>query len=352
MTCYYVYLHRKKTTGEVFYVGKGSGVRAWSEHGRNNLWKRTVKKHDFYVEIVMQNLQEWYSYELEQDLISLYGRISDKTGNLVNMTDGGEGGISGKENCNYDHRLWTFLNVDTQETIVSTKHSFKMNHKHVFIDSMRRGDCSKRWVISEMVSNEKLQAISRRFKGDFNHNSDKDIYTIVNLCTNERLTGTRHFLIEHVPDLNIKNLRSGHTLTSKGWTLLKNIEEYGSQYLLKQNDGNNNGRANTTVYLFYNLLTQETFNGTRHDFKDKYGFSIQDIFTEKNLTVKDWCLFHNIEKAMNSSLKDYRVFSLKNKDGRSFVGTKSQFKEKINENIAALFVLNDPQTYANGWCIV
>ena len=352
MTCYYVYLHRKKTTGEVFYVGKGCGDRAWCSRGRNSYWSRVTNKHGRTVEIVENNLQEWYAFELESNLIALYGRKNDGTGNLVNITGGGDGGMSGEDNFNYDPRIWTFFNIDTLETIRSTKHSFKIKHKHVSVDTMRRGNTSRKWLISELIPDERFPAISCRFKGDFNHNADKDIYTIVNLRTDERLTGTRHFLIERVPDLNIKNLRSGHTLTSKGWTLLKNIEEYGSQYLLKQNDGNNNGRANTTVYLFYNLLTQETFNGTRHDFKDKYGFSIQDIFKEKNLTVKDWCLFHNIEKAMKSSLKDYRVFSLKNKDGRSFVGTKSQFKEKINENIAALFVLSDPQIYANGWYIV
>ncbi len=33
---YYVYLHKATETGEVFYVGKGSGRRAWETKKRNN----------------------------------------------------------------------------------------------------------------------------------------------------------------------------------------------------------------------------------------------------------------------------------------------------------------------------
>ena len=62
MTCYYVYLHRKKTTGEVFYVGKGSGKRAWDNHGRSDPWRKTVSKHGKIVEILQDNLQEWYAF--------------------------------------------------------------------------------------------------------------------------------------------------------------------------------------------------------------------------------------------------------------------------------------------------
>lgn len=83
---FYVYLHRKATTGEVFYVGKGKGDRALSIKHRNSRWNRTQKKHGLIVEIAQDGLQEWAAFELEKDLIALYGRE-----NLSNMTDGGEG---------------------------------------------------------------------------------------------------------------------------------------------------------------------------------------------------------------------------------------------------------------------
>jgi len=83
---FYVYVHRKASTGAVFYVGKGTNARAWSKQGRNPQWHRTVKKHGLVVEVVQRNMQEWWAFELEADLIAFHGRE-----NLSNMTDGGEG---------------------------------------------------------------------------------------------------------------------------------------------------------------------------------------------------------------------------------------------------------------------
>lgn len=90
MTDFYVYVHRKATTGEIFYVGKGTGYRAY-EFGRNRHWDNTVKKHGYTVETVETGLQEWYALELEINLIAYHGRKDLGLGKLVNMTDGGDG---------------------------------------------------------------------------------------------------------------------------------------------------------------------------------------------------------------------------------------------------------------------
>jgi hypothetical protein len=93
---YYVYLHRRLDTMEVFYVGKGTGPRGWTTHGRlkrpNSHWGNIAQKHGFYVEIVKDKLQEWYALELEADLISYYGRSDLNSGILCNKSDGGESG--------------------------------------------------------------------------------------------------------------------------------------------------------------------------------------------------------------------------------------------------------------------
>ena len=83
---FYVYLHRKATTGEVFYVGKGAGRRAWRQCDRSEFWKRIAKKHGVIVEIHLSGLQEWYAFELEKQLIAYYGLAK-----LANITEGGEG---------------------------------------------------------------------------------------------------------------------------------------------------------------------------------------------------------------------------------------------------------------------
>jgi len=89
---FYVYVHRKASTGKVFYVGKGKDRRAWSTNGRNRQWHRTVEKHGIIVEIVQFGMQEWWAFELERDLINKYGRE-----NLANVTEGGDGP------CGYKH---------------------------------------------------------------------------------------------------------------------------------------------------------------------------------------------------------------------------------------------------------
>lgn len=107
---FYVYLHKKKTNGEVFYVGKGCGKRKDSLTGRSNLWGRIAKKHGHYVELAKDNISEDDAFKLEVELIFKYGRIDMKTGTLANHTDGGEGstGVLG----NYDSTVYTFAHDD------------------------------------------------------------------------------------------------------------------------------------------------------------------------------------------------------------------------------------------------
>lgn len=104
MTDFYVYVHRKATNGQIFYVGKGSGSRAY-EFGRNDHWNRTAKKHGFKVEIVENGLQEWYALELEINLIAYYGRQDLRLGTLVNKTDGGESIVGLIITEEHKHRL-------------------------------------------------------------------------------------------------------------------------------------------------------------------------------------------------------------------------------------------------------
>lgn len=89
MSDYYVYLHRKATTGEVFYVGKGKGRRAKEKHGRSKYWKHVVNKHGYVIDYVVEGVQEWYALELEKQLVDYYGRRDMNEGHLVNLCDGG-----------------------------------------------------------------------------------------------------------------------------------------------------------------------------------------------------------------------------------------------------------------------
>lgn len=83
---FYVYVHRRKTDGRIFYVGKGQGNRANDRQGRNIWWRRIVAKYDFYAEIVFWTDVEKCAFSVESGLIRYIGRE-----NLCNLSDGGEG---------------------------------------------------------------------------------------------------------------------------------------------------------------------------------------------------------------------------------------------------------------------
>ena len=85
---FYVYVHIKESDGEVFYVGKGSGNRAWDFYGRNSYWKNVKNKHGVRVEVLFSSLEEKDAFDLEREVISTFESCGAK---LTNLTKGGEG---------------------------------------------------------------------------------------------------------------------------------------------------------------------------------------------------------------------------------------------------------------------
>lgn len=90
---FYVYLHKKKTNGEVFYVGKGRTWRVTSNGGRNKWWKSIVAKHGLDFDFVAKNLTNEMACELEVRTIK---SLKNNGFKLCNISDGGEAGMAGK----------------------------------------------------------------------------------------------------------------------------------------------------------------------------------------------------------------------------------------------------------------
>jgi hypothetical protein len=87
-----VYEHIRNDTNEVFYVGIGEEEgRAYVRYGRNPHWKNIVNKSGYTVNIIHKDIDWEEAKKIEILLIEKYGRKDLVTGNLVNMTDGGEG---------------------------------------------------------------------------------------------------------------------------------------------------------------------------------------------------------------------------------------------------------------------
>lgn len=95
-TTYFIYLHTRNDTGEVFYVGKGTRAhtkqyqRAFVTKKRNKFWQAIVDKAGFTVYLYADFFQEAAAFDMERDLIAHYKRAHEG-GTLCNLTLGGEG---------------------------------------------------------------------------------------------------------------------------------------------------------------------------------------------------------------------------------------------------------------------
>ena len=81
---FYVYEYIRDD-GSPYYIGKGSGNRAFVKH------KRGMPRDTNKIRFIKTNLMESEALDLEKFLIAKYGRKDLGTGILINMTDGGEG---------------------------------------------------------------------------------------------------------------------------------------------------------------------------------------------------------------------------------------------------------------------
>ena len=306
---YYVYLHKKKTTGEVFYVGKGSGKRAWSAFGRNSFWKRVAEKHGWVVEIVQDNLQDWYAFELEKDLISYYGRRDLGDGNLTNMSDGGDG--------------------------------------------------------PSRLNPEIVKRISESLSGLKCYKSDKRNYRFYNILTKERFEGKR-VDFENEFKITIGRLFAKKNIGNTshfGWVVLDHLDETINIASLKIHNfiGKNNPRADHTIYEFFNIHTMERFIGTRLEIEEHHGVNTGTLF-HTGTSYKGWAVYRNQteqeldklrfpNKYLGLAKRDKRILSLVHTDGSSFNGTRQEFKEKFGFDLNHLLRKTEPARQQKGWSL-
>lgn len=93
-----MYVHKRKLDGVVFYVGISSNYKRPYQSKRNQkFWMDYTKKYDYDVEIIREGLSWEEACDVEMGLISKYGRRDLNKGELVNMTNGGDGTIGYKD---------------------------------------------------------------------------------------------------------------------------------------------------------------------------------------------------------------------------------------------------------------
>ncbi|MEH7241814.1 hypothetical protein CN926_26615 [Bacillus thuringiensis] len=100
---FYIYEWIRLDTNEPFYVGKGSGNRAYQiDKSRNRYFKNILTKTEVAVAIISNNLTEKEAYDAEVWFIYEYKHILNYK--LVNLDDGGLGAVEGKFNHMYGRK--------------------------------------------------------------------------------------------------------------------------------------------------------------------------------------------------------------------------------------------------------
>jgi hypothetical protein len=174
-----LYVHRRKDNNEVFYVGIGNEKRPYRKQSRNQFWHNVVDKYGYYVQILKDNLNNNDAMELEELLISEYGRRDLGEGNLVNLTNGGDGclvvsGITKKKisKSNKGRDAWNkgMRNIYSKETLkkMSDSQKGKQSPRKGVKLSKETKDKIRQHNLGKKLSEETKNKISKANKGHKN----------------------------------------------------------------------------------------------------------------------------------------------------------------------------------------
>jgi hypothetical protein len=165
-----VYEHLRNDTNEVFYVGIGAEEkRAFDKKKRSPYWKHIVNKMGYSVNIIHKDIDWEDAKKIEILLIEKYGRKNLGTGNLVNMTDGGDGTLGlvvsdkTRQKISEGNKGKT-LSEDTKQKISETKKGKIMSEEtKQKMSETKKGE--KHPMFGKKRSEEVRQKISETLKG-------------------------------------------------------------------------------------------------------------------------------------------------------------------------------------------
>jgi hypothetical protein len=213
---YYVYFHYKLDTGRLFYIGKGSGYRAWVKNRRNTWWKRTVNRHGLAVEIVQDSLTETEALRLEQDLIQLYKKMGYR---LTNLDEGGK--ICHHQSKTNDIKIRISQKLNGHDTSYETRQKISNALKRRYMENPElKQKCAEHARKSKGHAGRshseavKLK-LSKRHPAFINIHTGEIIQSGFNLTQMCRIYGLQNS--------NIYKVINGKIKQHRGWKLLEHV---------------------------------------------------------------------------------------------------------------------------------
>lgn len=128
----YAYLRDADSTvakaGTPYYIGKGSGSRAYTKNKNDSISKPVNPKN---IVVLESNLTEIGAFALERRYIKWYGRLDNGTGILRNRTDGGEGTAGYRQSPEHIKKRckpYAKPKLEKEHTCVNCNREFKTYH--------------------------------------------------------------------------------------------------------------------------------------------------------------------------------------------------------------------------------
>lgn len=162
-----VYQHRRKDDGSIFYIGIGKDrKRAFSTKGRTKYWSNIYNSCGFDVDVLFEGIDWQDACLVEIGMIQSYGRKDLGLGELVNMTNGGEGANG------------SVRSKETRKKISDSSLGKKMSEdSKLKMSEAKKGN--KYWL-GKKHNNETLLKLSKVAKGRISYNSKK----VIDITTN------------------------------------------------------------------------------------------------------------------------------------------------------------------------
>lgn len=218
---FYVYVHKKADTGEIFYIGKGNTNRAWVSNKRSAFWKNVSKKHGHIVEIIHNDLDEDTAMMLEVAEINNHKALGIK---LCNLTKGGDGSTGFKFSDDQREKLKA-KNNPKRVGHTGFKHSEK-SKKKMSESTKGKNTGSDHYLfgkkhsdISKIKMSNSCIGISSGVKNYFHNNS---LYEFFNKDFGSVLT-TQYEMKKYFPDLiqqGISSICTKQRNIYKGWSVI------------------------------------------------------------------------------------------------------------------------------------